>query len=63
MNVSAAAPGGRKSSVAPAASFAWRGGHDRQTTGVWIWSEPFQLRRKKIADEPPIFVLLMDTQG
>lgn len=22
-------------------SFAWRGGQERQTTGIWMWSEPF----------------------
>lgn len=41
--------------------FAWSGGHDRQTTGIWMWSEPFI---RKVATHPePIAILLMDTQG
>jgi len=27
-------------------SFAWRGGQERQTTGIWMWSEPF-IRRSQ----------------
>jgi atlastin len=41
------------------ASFAWRGGKERQTTGIWMWSEPF-IREK---DGEKIAILLMDTQG
>lgn len=41
------------------ASFAWRGGVERQTTGIWMWSEPF-LRH---SSEGQIAILLMDTQG
>ena len=42
-------------------SFAWRGGMERQTTGIWMWSEPF-LRTPKGSCEQ-VAVLLMDTQG
>lgn len=41
-------------------SFAWRGGQERQTTGIWMWSEPF-LRTDSSGQQ--IAVLLMDTQG
>lgn len=40
--------------------FSWRGGSERDTTGILMWSEPFVIRLplgKEIA------VLLMDTQG
>lgn len=43
------------------ASFAWRGGQERQTTGIWIWSEPF-IRKCKDSDQN-MAVILMDTQG
>ncbi len=42
-------------------SFPWRGGQQRQTTGIWMWSEPF-IRTTKACDDQ-IAVLLMDTQG
>ena len=34
------------SEVKKDASFAWRGGQERQTTGIWMWSEPF-IRRSQ----------------
>lgn len=40
--------------------FSWRGGAERETTGVMLWSEPF------LTDLPSgekVVVLLMDTQG
>lgn len=41
--------------------FAWSGGQERQTTGMWMWSEPFF---RKISSYPEeIAILLMDTQG
>jgi atlastin len=43
-------------------SFAWRGGQTRQTTGIWMWSEPF-IVTPKAANGDKIAVLLMDTQG
>jgi atlastin len=36
--------------------FDWRAGSDRNTTGIWIWSEPYQISKNKV-------VLLVDTQG
>jgi atlastin len=41
--------------------FAWRGGEHRQTTGIWMWSEPFVWRSSAHAE--PFAILLMDTQG
>jgi len=41
-------------------SFEWRGGQERMTTGIMMWSEPFF--RKAIGGEK-IAVLLVDTQG
>jgi len=41
-------------------SFQWRGGQERTTTGIWMWSEPFFL---KIEGNVEIAVLLIDTQG
>lgn len=41
--------------------FAWRGGQDRQTTGMWMWSEPFIRKVEHYPD--PIAILLLDTQG
>eukprot|EP01031_Cornospumella_fuschlensis_P036463 gene36463-44232_t len=43
----------------PKMSFGWRGGRDRQTTGIWMWSEPIF---RTIQGES-VAVLLMDTQG
>jgi atlastin len=36
--------------------FSWKGGAERNTTGIWMWSEPFLLR-------DDLAVLLIDTQG
>lgn len=44
-------------------SFPWRGGYERQTTGIWMWSEPFILHAHAGSDKQDIAVLLMDTQG
>jgi atlastin len=45
-------------------SFAWRGGEERETTGIWMWSEPF-CRVIEDADgkQEKIAIILMDTQG
>jgi atlastin len=43
-------------------SFKWRGGDKRQTTGIWMWSDPF-FRSSKATNGEKIAVLLMDTQG
>jgi len=40
--------------------FNWRGGSERNTTGIWMWSEPFVRTR---ADGTDMSVLLVDTQG
>lgn len=42
-------------------SFGWRGGKDRQTTGIWMWSEP--IIRQTLKSGETMAVLLMDTQG
>eukprot|EP00903_Cladosiphon_okamuranus_P015166 g14023.t1 len=41
-------------------SFEWRGGVERMTTGIWVWSEPFVRRTE---DGKEVAVLLVDTQG
>jgi len=41
--------------------FKWRGGQERQTTGIWMWSEPF-IRKVSHCPES-IAIVLMDTQG
>ncbi len=43
------------------ASFAWRGGQERMTTGIWMWSEPFIQYSDAVGAD--VAVLLMDTQG
>jgi atlastin len=52
---------GDKPEKEEARSFEWRGGHDRMTTGIWMWSEPFIHYSTKM--EKKMAVLLMDTQG
>jgi hypothetical protein len=45
-------------------SFGWRGGKDRQTTGIWMWSEPFfRTITGRDGGEETVALLLMDTQG
>ena len=41
-------------------SFDWRGGKERNTTGMWMWSDPYFLQRSS-GDE--VAILLVDTQG
>eukprot|EP01051_Picozoa_sp_SAG22_P022765 SAG22_NODE_5588_length_988_cov_3.145107_1_plen_229_part_01 len=41
--------------------FAWKGGRKRQTTGIWIWSEPRILKMPGTGEE--VALLLIDTQG
>ena len=43
-----------------AGGFSWRAGRDTNTTGIWIWSEPFV---RKISTGETVAVLLVDTQG
>ncbi|UYV66136.1 ATL2 [Cordylochernes scorpioides] len=49
----------------PLTGFSWRGGAERDTTGILIWSEIFLVRCKKgeNEDDEEIAVILMDTQG
>ncbi|KOB73820.1 Atlastin-1 [Operophtera brumata] len=44
----------------PLTGFSWRGGSERNTTGILMWSEPFVIR---ISSGEKVAVLLMDTQG
>jgi len=48
--------------VVESVNFAWRGGEKRETTGVWIWSEPF-IRKTSATNGKEVAILLMDTQG
>ena len=44
--------------------FHWRGGEERNTTGIWMWSRPYFLPRcKSDGTKETIAVLLVDTQG
>ena len=44
--------------------FHWRGGSERDTIGVWMWSKPFYLPSSDInGNGEKIAVLLVDTQG
>lgn len=45
---------------APLTGFSWRGGSERDTTGILMWSEPFVY---KLDNGKEVAVLLMDTQG
>lgn len=40
--------------------FSWRGGSDRDTTGIIIWSQPFIVTDRNGEE---VVILLMDTQG
>jgi len=40
--------------------FSWRGGCERETSGILMWSEPFFV---KLPSGEDVVVLLMDTQG
>jgi atlastin len=42
-------------------SFVWKGGQERQTTGIWMWSTPFIKECAQTGQK--IAILLMDTQG
>lgn len=44
----------------PLTGFSWRGGSERETTGIQIWSEVFLVDKP---DSTKVAVLLMDTQG
>ena len=42
-------------------SFGWRGGEQRQTTGIWMWSQPFIRHCARSGED--IALILVDTQG
>jgi atlastin len=42
-------------------SFAWRGGRERNTTGIWMWSRAFIRKCPKTGED--MAILLLDTQG
>ncbi|XP_030837601.1 atlastin-2-like [Strongylocentrotus purpuratus] len=44
----------------PLAGFPWRGGTERETTGIWAWSKVFLCPGP---DGEEVAVILMDTQG
>ncbi|KAM4771496.1 atlastin-2 isoform 1-T1 [Rhinophrynus dorsalis] len=44
----------------PLTGFTWRGGCERETTGIQIWSEVFVVEKP---DGSKVAVILMDTQG
>ncbi|KAM9364588.1 atlastin-2-like [Pholidichthys leucotaenia] len=44
----------------PLAGFTWRGGCERETTGIQVWSEVFVVEKP---DGTKVAVLLVDTQG
>ena len=44
----------------PLEGFHWRGGVERDTAGILLWSKPFT---KKLPSGREIIILLMDTQG
>lgn len=44
----------------PLTGFHWRGGADRDTTGILMWSKVFEV---KLPSGKDVAVVLMDTQG
>ena len=46
----------------PYDGFSYKGGSDRNTEGIWLWSEPFVIPSAAVP-EGRVCVLLMDTQG
>lgn len=44
----------------PLTGFSWRGGSERDTTGIWMWSELFL---HDYPDGQKVAIALMDTQG
>ncbi|KAJ0173420.1 hypothetical protein K1T71_010569 [Dendrolimus kikuchii] len=44
----------------PLKGFSWRGGSERHTTGMLLWSQPF---KATLRDGTKAVILLMDTQG
>jgi atlastin len=46
--------------MTPLKGFSWRGGSERDTTGILMWSEPFVVKLDNGSD---VAIVLMDTQG
>ena len=44
----------------PLTGFHWRGGAERDTTGILMWSQVFEV---KLPSGKDVAVVLMDTQG
>ncbi|KAM7543076.1 hypothetical protein Aperf_G00000007015 [Anoplocephala perfoliata] len=44
----------------PLTGFHWRGGADRDTTGIYMWSEPFLVT---LPSKEEVAVIFLDTQG
>ncbi|XP_049878161.1 atlastin-like [Pectinophora gossypiella] len=44
----------------PLTGFSWRGGSERDTTGLLLWSQPF---KATLDNGEKVVILLMDTQG
>ncbi|XP_052756538.1 atlastin-like [Galleria mellonella] len=44
----------------PLKGFSWRGGSERDTTGLLLWSQPF---KATLANGEKVVIFLMDTQG
>jgi hypothetical protein len=51
-----------QSASAQGKGFGWRAGHERNTTGIWVWSKPF-IRTLPDSGGEKVAVLVMDTQG
>ena len=51
---------GEEQNDVPLTGFHWRGGADRDTTGILIWSKVFEV---KLPCGKDVAVVLMDTQG
>ena len=65
-NALSAAPDYSSTTAAPGSArsgFKWRGGLERMTTGMWLWSRPFVRRLPEASGGGEVAVLLMDTQG
>ena len=51
---------GESNDEVPLTGFHWRGGADRDTTGILMWSKVFEV---KLPSGKDVAVVLMDTQG
>ena len=52
--------GDKDDDTVPLTGFHWRGGAERDTTGILMWSEVFEV---KLPSGKDVAVVLMDTQG